>query len=313
MALTSEILKANVTDITDDQIKVITTLSANDESAIIGTKVGEIYGTIDKILAETGIEKVGAEKTSEYAKRVLSEYKAKVDGSSGLQSQLDALTKEKERLEKTIAEGTGDAETAKALAQAKADFASVTTQFNELKSKYDQSEQDYQKKLFGVRIESELHGATSNVKFKAGLPESATKVLISQAVEKIKSLQPEYIDDGNGGKVIAFKDETGAIMRNPNNQLNPYTPADLLTKELETMGILDKGRKAEGAGTKPPKAGAGSGGASIDVSGARTQTEAYEAIASTLMANGVPAGTDKFQQTVDAVWKEANISALPEK
>ena len=68
-------------------------------------------------------------------------------------------------------------------------------------------------------------------------------------------MNPEFIDDGKGGKMLAFKDENGAIMRNPNNQLNPYTPGDLLTRELETMGILDKGRQAAGGGTKPPAGG----------------------------------------------------------
>lgn len=43
-------------------------------------------------------------------------------------------------------------------------------------------------------------------------------------------MNPEYIDDGKGGKILAFKDETGAIMRNPNNQLNPFGASDLLQK-----------------------------------------------------------------------------------
>lgn len=47
------------------------------------------------------------------------------------QSQIDSLTKEKARLEKAIADGAADAETVKALKQAKADLQNVTTQFTD--------------------------------------------------------------------------------------------------------------------------------------------------------------------------------------
>ena len=231
-----------------------------------------------------------------------------------MQTQIDSLTKEKARLEKAIADGATDAETAKALKQAKADLTAVTTQFNDLKSKYDEAEKKFQTELFGVRIEGALQTATAGLKFKPGLPESATKVLLAQAIDKIKGMNPEYIDDGKGGKILAFKDESGAIMRNPNNQLNPYTPGDLLAKELETMGILDKGRQAGGGGTVPPAGGSGGGGGTtIDVTGAKNRVEAYEAIAANLMAQGLTAGSEKFDAAMKQAWQDNNIAALPEK
>lgn len=318
MALTSEILRANaaLAGLTDEQIAAITTLSANDENSVIAKKTGEIYGGLDAdILAASGIAKNGTEKTFDYAKRVVAEFKTKAEGATGLQSQIDSLTKEKARLEKAIADGATDAETAKALKQAKADLTAVTTQFNDLKTKYDEAEQNYQKELFGVRIEGALNSATAGLKFKAGLPESATKVLLGQAIDKIKGMNPEFIDDGKGGKIIAFKDETGAIMRNPNNQLNPYTPGDLLAKELETMGILDKGRQAAGGGTVPLAGGSGSGGGvtTVDVTGAKTRVEAYDAIAANLMAQGLTAGSEKFDTAMKQAWQDNNVAALPEK
>jgi hypothetical protein len=319
MALTSEVLKANaaLAGLTDEQITAITTLSANDENSVIAKKTGEIYGGLDAdILEVSGIAKNGTEKTFDYAKRVLSEFKTKVEGATGLQSQIDSLTKEKARLEKAIADGATDAETKKALKQAQTDLTAVTNQFNELKTKYDQAEQTYQTELFGIRIEGALQGATAGLKFKAGLPESATKVLLDQAVAKIKAMNPEFIDDGNGGKMLAFKDATGAIMRNPNNQLNPYTPGDLLAKELETMGVLDKGRQAAGGGTNSlAGGGSGSGGGSgtIDISGVKTRVEAYDAIAGNLMAQGLTVGSEKFDAAMKQAWQDNNIAALPEK
>lgn len=317
MALTSELVKANaaLSGLTDEQITAIVTLSTNDENSVIAQKTGEIYGALDAdILAVTGVAKNGTEKTYDYAKRVLSEYKTKVEGANGLQAQIDNLTKEKTRLEKAIADGATDAETAKALKQAKADLANVQTEFTALKTKYEQAEQTHQNELFGIRIESALQTATAGIKFKAGLPESATKVLLSQAIDKIKGMNPEYIDDGKGGKILAFKDANGAIMRNPENALNPFTPGDLLTKELDAMGIIDKGRQAAGGGTTPPAGGSGSGaGATVDVSAAKTRVEAYDAIAANLMAQGLQPGTEKFDAGVQQAWKDNNVAALPEK
>jgi hypothetical protein len=317
MALTSDVLKANavLSGLTDEQIQAITTLSQNDENTVIAQKTGKIYGDLDAdILAATGVAKNGTEKTYDYAKRVLSEFKAKAEGANGLSAQIDSLTKEKARLEKAIADGATDAETAKALKQAKADLTAVQTQFNDLKTKYDEAEQKYQNELFGVRIESALQTAVAGIKFKPELPESATKVLLSQAIDKIKAMNPEYIDDGKGGKVLAFKDETGALMRNPNNQLNPYTPADLLTRELETMGIIDKGRQAAGGGSTPPAGGSGGiGGGAISISGAKTRVEAYDAITQSLQGQGLQVGTKQFDDAMTAAWKENNIAALPEK
>ena len=317
MALTSEVLKANaaLAGLTDEQITAITTLSANDENSVIAQKTGKIYGDLDAdILAATGVAKNGTEKTYDYAKRVLTEFKTKAESATTLQSQIDGLTKEKARLEKAIADGATDAETKKALTQAQKDLAAVTTQFNDLKGKYDQAEQTHNTELFGIRVESALQTATAGLKFKAGLPESVTKVLLDQAITKIKGMNPELIDDGKGGKMLAFKDETGAIMRNPNNQLNPYTPGDLLAKELETMGILDKGRQAAGGGTGAPTGGGGAGGnATIEISGVKTRTEAYDAITANLQQQGLAVGTKQFDDAMTQAWKDNNIAALPEK
>lgn len=315
MALTVEVLKANsvLAGLSDEQLTAITTLSANDENSVIAQKTGKIYGDLDAdILSVTGIAKNGTEKTYDYAKRVLGEFKTKAESAVQLQSTIDTLTKEKSRLEKAIQDGASDAETAKALKQAKADLAAITGQYNELNTKFQNAEQNHQKELFGIRVESTLQAATANLKFKPELPGSVTKVLLSQATEKIKNMHPELIDDGKGGQIIAFKDENGAIMRNPNNQLNPFTADELIQRELDMMGVLDKGRQQAGTGTQPPSGVAGSGTV-ISIAGAKTRTEAYDMIASSLMTQGLTNGSAEFQTAMDQAWKDNNISSLPEK
>ena len=77
------------------------------------------------------------------------------------------------------------------------------------------------------------------------------------------------------------------------------------------MGIVDEGRQAAGAGSKPNAGGAGGGGAVVDITMARTQTEAQEIIARTLMQQGLVNGSDEFQAKMDEAWRENNVASLP--
>ena len=315
MALTNELLKANAATaaLSDEQINAIVEMSRNDETAVIGQKTGEIYGGLDAdIMAASGMPKNGTEKTYDYAKRVIGAIKAQAGNATELQNQITELTKEKARLDGIIAKGGADAETKRQLEQAKADLANVTKEYTELKTKYDSSVAEHEKAIFGMKIDGEFAKATAGMKFKADLPQSVISVLTEQAVAKVKAMNPEYIDAGNGSKVLAFKDATGAIMRNPETNLNPFTAAELVAKELSTMGVLEVGRKQTGAGSKETTGGSGTSGL-IDLSGARTQDEAHEIIANALMAQGKINGSKEFSDAMAQAWKDNKdtIKALP--
>lgn len=312
MALTAELINGNaiLNALTDEQKAIIIEMSRNDEASVIGQKTGEIYGGLDAdILAASGIAKNGTEKTYDYAKRVIGEIKEKAGKLDESLKQIDALSAEKARLEKVIADGGADAETKRQLTQAQTDLASVTKSFTELKAQYDEQKENHVKELFGIKLDSEFSRATSGLKFRADIPQNVTDVIVSQAIAKVKGMYPEYIDDGKGGKILAFKDaENGAIMRNPEKNLNPYTVSELVEKELKTMGVLESGRKQGGAGTKPQ---GGNGSGSIDIAGARTQDEAYEAIASSLMAQGMTIGSNEFEAAMSKAWAANNVKSLP--
>ena len=314
MALTTELLKGNAAtaNLSDEQINAVVEMSKNDETAVIGQKTGEIYGGLDAdILAASGIAKNGAEKTYDYAKRVIGEIKGQAGNAAKLQTKVSELEKEKTRLESVIAKGGADAETKRQLDKANADLANVTAEYATLKTKFDNAETEHQKALFGLKIDGELAKATAGIKFKADLPQTVTSVLMAQAVAKVKAMNPEYIDDGNGGKVLAFN-ENGTTMRNPENNLRPYTAAELVERELKTMGVLESGRVQTGAGTKQQPTGTGNGG-TVDISGARTQDEAHEIIAKQLMAQGKINGSKEFNDAMTQAWKDNRdaIKALP--
>ena len=306
MALTTDLLNANAATaaLTDEQKNAIVEMSKNDETAVIGQKTGEIYGGLDAdILAASGIAKNGAEKTYDYAKRVIGEIKGQAGNAAELQNQVSELTKEKARLESVIAKGGADAETKRQLDQTKADLANVTKQYTDLKTEYDNAKSEHEKALFGLKIDGEFAKATTGIKFKADLPASVTSVLIQQAVAKVKGMKPEYIDDGNGGKVLAFM-ENGTPKRNPENNLRPFTAAELIAAELKTMGVLEDGRKQTGAGSQGGQGGTGGGSKTVDISGATTQDQAHEIIAKQLMERGLVNGSKEFNDAMANAWKE---------
>ena len=317
MALTTELLNANAltSGLTDEQKNAITEMSKNDETAVIGQKVGEIYGGLDNdILSASGIAKNGTEKTYDYAKRVIGELKSQGGDIAAKQKEIDALTKEKTRLEGVIASGGSDAETKKALNQAKADLANVTKEYTDLKTKFDAAEQTHAKQLMDVRMEGEFAKASSGIKFKADLPKTVTDVLMGQAVAKVKAMNPEYIDDGKGGKVLAFM-ENGTPKRNPERNLNPYTASELVEKELRDMGVLETPRKQTGGGTDPNAGKNKDTVISVDISVARSQNEVNEIITKQLLDQGLTIGSQKFQEAMTKAWTDnsAHIKSLPVK
>ena len=293
-------------------MQAICTLSQNDENAVIGARFGEVYRQFDSIIANnTGIARNGDEKTYNYLERAAKELSAKASETDGLQKQVEALMKDKSKLEKAIADGTTDTEAKKALTQAQKDLASITKQYNELKTQYDNAEQKHAAQLLGVQVDAELQSALAGVKMRQDLPQAVTDVVVRQAIQKVKAMNPDYIDDGNGGKRLVFKGDNGEILRNQEQQLNPYTASELVSRELKALGIIDEGRQQNGIGTQPQKDTPATGSVSVSVAGAKTQSEAYDIIANSLMAAGYTNGSAEFQQRLTQAWKDNNVKALP--
>ena len=236
---------------------------------------------------------------------------AKANSVDGLNTKIADLTKERDNLKKQVAEG-GDEATRKQLAQAQKDLDAIRGQYDELKANYDKAQTDHANELLGVQIDNVLAGAKAGLKFKPEFPQAATDTLLAQALTKVRGMNPEFIDDGKGGKRLVFKGEGGEIARDPENHLEPYTAEALLKKELRAMGILDEGRKAAGVGSIPPKQNQQQG-AVVDLSAARTQQEADNIIHNQLNALGLVRGSKKYQEAYDAAWKDNNVINLPVK
>ena len=312
--ITNEMLAADaaLSALTDEQKTAIVTMSKNDEEVVIGNRFREVYNQLDATIAkETGIARNGDEKTYLYLERAAKTLAAKANSVDGLNVKIGELTKERDKLQKALEEG-GDDATKKQLAQAVKDLDAVRKQYDALKADFDTQKSAHEAELLGVRIDNVMAGATSGLKFKSEFPQAATDTLLAQAVAKVKAMSPEFIDDGKGGRRLVFKGQDGEIVRNPENHLEPFTAEELVRRELRQMGILDEGRKQPGTGTTAPKPQqGGASGAPVDVSMARTQNEAQEIIAQSLMKQGMVNGSKEFQKAMDEAWQANNISALP--
>lgn len=314
--ITNEMLQQQdaLAGLTDAQREAICLLSRNDEEAVIGARFREVYNQLDATIArETGIQRNGDEKTYLYLERAARELAGKANSVEGLNTKIHDLTAERDRLKKAIEDGTGDEKLRKELSQAQKDLDSIKNQYNTLKADYDKQKNDHAAELINFRIDNEIASAQGGIKFKAELPETATSVLLSQAIGKIKAIKHEVIDDGKGGQMLRFLDENGAVMRNPENVMEPYTIAELLKRELKQMGVLDEGRQQPGIGSQPPVARTQDGNIVIDLAGVKSQNEAQEVIAQTLMKQGLTNASKAFQEAMTQAWKDNNISALPIK
>lgn len=314
MALTKEILRANkiLDGLTDEQYTAISVLSQNDEAQIIGARFSEVYRQMDETISATlGVERNGDEKTYKYLERAGRIVREKADKVEGLTKDIAALTKERDKLAQSIAEGSGDAETKKQLDQARKDLNAMVKQFNDLNAEYTQAKETHTRELMDVRIGYELDAATRGLKVKGDLPKAVVDIVLSQAVAKVKGMSPEYMEK-DGAQILVFKDESGAVRRNASNLSNPYTAQELLAQELKAMGVLDEGRQAGGGGTTGG-GGTSAGARSIDIAGAKTRAEAMEIIHASLTAEGLTRTNPEYQTRLDKAWVDNNISALPEQ
>ena len=310
--ITQEMLAADaaLSGLTDEQRNAILLMSKNDEEVVIGNRFREVYNQLDATIAkETGIARNGDEKTYLYLERAARQLAAKANSVDGLNMKVSELTKERERLQKALEEG-GDEATKKQLAQATKDLDAVRKQYDALKGDYDKLKTDHANELFGIKVDNILQGAKAGLKFKAEFPQASVDVLLGQALNSVKAMSPEFIDDGKGGKKLVFKGADGEIVRNPENHLEPYTADELLKKELRTMGILDEGRKENGGGTYPPK-DRKEPSVQVDLTMARSQSEADDIIHNQLSTRGLLRGTKAYQEAYDAAWKDGNVSSLP--
>lgn len=297
--------------LTDAQKLAITTLSSNDEATVIGTKIGALHGQYDAdILSISGISKADGEKTYDYLKRVLGDYKTKLDGTKTLSAQLEAQKKKVTELEAKLAAGGSDEAVKQQLKDARHQVTQLQTQLTTKTEEFDRAKKDYEKKEKDLQVGFAFTNATAGIKFKADVSEPVRKILLAAAKDEILAKgTPDFVDDGKGGKKLVLRDAAGNTLNNPKNNLNPYTIEELVM-ETSLKDVIDTGRQQPGGGTKPnPQHDHRT--VNLDLSTAKTQQEADVQIENYLLSTGLTRDNVEFGNKALEIRNENNVSSLP--
>lgn len=312
--ITIEMLNQNaaLSALTDAQKAAITEISKNDEATVIGTKIGALHGQYDAdILNVSGIAKAEGEKSYDYLKRVLGDYKTKLDGTKTLSAQLEAQKNKVTELEAKLAAGGSDEALKQQLKDAKHQVVQLQTQLTAKGEELDNAKKEYEAKEKSMQVGFAFANATAGIKFKSGIAESVQKILLSAAKDEILAKgTPDFIDDGHGNKKLVLRDENGNTLNNPKNNLNPYTLSELIM-ETSLKDVIDTGRQQPGGGTVPPVKPNGGGGTTLDLSGAKTQLEADTQIENYLLSTGLTRDNMEFGNKVLEIRNENKVSELP--
>ena len=263
------------------------------------------------IAAKSSIIRNEGEKTSDYMGRVLVQLKSAADEGATFKTANAELEATITKLKEDIAKGTGNEQLKADLEKLRGDLASAKKVNADLQDSLTKKEAEYKGKLEGFKMDSEIATAMSGVMLKKELPESAKQALIDTAMQRVKGAKHVY--DETAGAFI-FQNEDGTPMKD--TKLNNLTVGDMLTAELERMGVLDTGRRQGGAGGNGNAGGNGGGsGATVDVGMAKSQSEATDIIARQLMSQGHsksdPDWGELFNQAYDD--NAAFIEKLPLK
>lgn len=312
--ITIEMLNQNaaLSTLTDAQKAAITEISKNDEATVIGTKIGALHGQYDAdILNVSGIAKAEGEKSYDYLKRVLGDYKTKLDGTKTLSAQLEAQKNKVTELEAKLAAGGSDEALKQQLKDARHQVTQLQTQLTAKTGELDRAKKDYEQKEKDLQVGFAFTNATAGIKFKADVSEPVKKILLAAAKDEILAKgTPDFIDDGNGGKKLVLRDAAGNTLNNPKNNLNPYTIEELVM-ETSLKDVIDTGRQQPGGGTVPPVKPNGGGGTTLDLSGVKTQLEADTQIEKYLLSTGLTRDNAEFGNKVLEIRNENNVSELP--
>lgn len=311
--LTIEMLRQSsaLTGLTDAQFMAIAEMSKNDENSVIGTRIGALHGQYDTdIFDVTGVKKKDGEKSYDYAKRVLSEYKQKAESAKNVEVKLDEAKAEVVKLQAKLEEGAGDDTLRQQLKDAKAQVTQLQTKLQAEKDNFKTKESEFAAQLKGVHVDYAFNAATAGIKFKAGITEPIQRTLLSAAKAEVLSKgTPDFIEDG-GVKKLILRGADGNILNNPKNNLNPYTIEELVM-ETSLKDVIETGRKQNGSGTGQFGGGAGGNGNMLDLTGVRTQVEADKAIEAHLLANGLTRDSVEFGEKLTEIRTENNVSNLP--
>lgn len=285
--------------LTPDQITAIVTLSKNDEEAVIGAKIGEIYGNLEKdINTVTGRTKNSGEKAYDFLKRTLTEFK---DSATGAKEALGSLTSKYEALKAEAKKG-GDAATLQQLEDLKGQLTAMQEQHEGEKAKILEEKDKLSGTLQAVKLDGEFSKALSAFKFKDAYPAEAVKQNVAAAkMALLNEFKPEFTESG----ALQFRDAEGNLVKDKTNAINPAGLESLLKTRLGYM-LAEESQGGAGAGGKGSRKAH-----TLTIADAKTQVQADALIKQELLSQGLVSSSEEFRNKFTEVRKDLGVGELP--
>lgn len=321
MPLTEDKIKQQTAlqSLTDEQVKAIATLSANDEQQVlseaIANKTREMWDRLDGDLKEVfGVDKPREVKSWELLKQTLTEAKEKAGKASEYEQALNKLKGEKTVLEEQLKSGDKSGMLSGRIEKLEQQIKDRDTQLAALKSQVQEKENEYKQqieqerdKLDRFEFERHIDSALTGVKFKAEIPDTIRDTYIKTAKEQVLSQYKRDWIEKDGNRIPIFRDDQGNIVTNPKNLQEPYKPQELFLQQIKDV-LADDAKG--GAGTKAN--GEGRQGKSVAIAGTpRTKSEATDMIRQSLMAEGIAADSDEYHTRMKEAYSEMQVDDLP--
>ena len=321
MPLTEDKIKQQTAlqSLTDEQVKAIATLSANDEQQVlseaIANKTREMWDRLDADLKEVfGVDKPREVKSWELLKQTLTEAKEKASKASEYEQALNKLKGEKTVLEDQLKSGDKSGMLSGRIEKLEQQIKDRDTQLAALKSQVQEKENEYKQqieqerdKLDRFEFERHIDSALSGVKFKAEIPDTIRDTYIKTAKEQVLSQYKRDWIEKDGNRIPIFRDDQGNIVTNPKNLQEPYKPQELFLQQIKD--VLAEDAKG-GTGTKTN--GEGRQGKSVAIAGTpRTKIEATDMIRQSLMAEGIAADSAEYHTRMKEAYSEMQVDDLP--
>lgn len=321
MPLTEDKIKQQTAlqSLTDEQVKAIATLSANDEQQVlseaIANKTREMWDRLDADLKEVfGVDKPREVKSWELLKQTLTEAKEKAGKASEYEQALNKLKGEKTVLEEQLKSGDKSGMLSGRIEKLEQQIKDRDTQLAALKSQVQEKENEYKQqieqerdKLDRFEFERHIDSALTGVKFKAEIPDTIRETYIKTAKEQVLSQYKRDWIEKDGNRIPIFRDDHGNIVTNPKNLQEPFKPQELFLQQIKDV-LADDAKG--GAGTKAN--GEGRQGKSVAIAGTpRTKSEATDMIRQSLMAEGIAADSDEYHARMKEAYSEMQVEDLP--
>lgn len=312
--LTIEMLRQNthLSGLTEEQFAAIAEMSRNDENTVIGTRIGELHGQYDTdVFGVTGIAKNQGEKSYDYVKRVLGQYKNELASTATIQAQLANTKAEVENLKGKLANSSGDDVLKQQLKDAKNQVKQLQEQLTTKEADFNKVKADLEGQVKNIHVDYAFNEALTGLKFKAGITPSLQKIILDAAkAEVLGKGTPDFTQDAAGNKVLVFRDATNNIINNPANNLNPYTVKELLL-QTSLKDIIETEVQQTGGGTVPPTTTTANNKTLLDLTSVKNQVDADKVIESYLLAQGLTRDSSEFADQLTQIRTDNKVSELP--